>query len=117
MFGRTQPGTGSKALRKAPQGGEVVNPCCGGGCKNDGPPREDEGPSEADIAQFSGVTRDCPACGKEVHDDAAICYHCGEAFEKTTAGSGDGPPAWVLVTAAVVVLGVVVAALFGRRLF
>jgi len=94
----------------------ITNRCCGGGCKNHGPMREEEGPSRADIDKFSGVTRNCPACNKEVFDDAEICYHCGEAFEKTSAGVS-GPPTWVIVTAISLALAIVVGLLFGMRWF
>lgn len=94
----------------------VTNGCCGGGCKNHGPMREEEGPSRADIEKFSGVTRNCPACHKEVFDDAEICYHCGEAFEKTSAGVS-GPPTWIIVTAITLSLLLVVGLLFGLRWF
>ena len=100
----------------APHAPPITNRCCGGGCKNHGPMREEEGPSRADIDKFSGVTRNCPACNKEVFDDAEICYHCGEAFEKTSAGVS-GPPTWVIVTAISLALAIVVGLLFGMRWF
>ena len=71
----------------------------------------DELPSAADIERFSNVTRTCPECKKEVFDDAAVCYHCGYAFERTTAGSSKSKP-WVIV---VVVLLVLAFALFALR--
>lgn len=60
----------------------------------------DEGPSQQDIERFAHVTRKCPACNKDVFDDSSVCYHCGHAFERTTAGSSK-TPMWVVVTVAV----------------
>lgn len=62
----------------------------------------DESPQAADIERFSDVTRSCPECNKEVFDDSAVCYHCGHAFERTTAGSSK-TPAWVMITVVVLV--------------
>ena len=77
----------------------------------------DEGPQQADIERFSHVTKSCPACKKDVFDDTAICYHCGHAFERTTAGSGK-TPLWVIATIGVLVLVFVLGAISGTiRLF
>jgi predicted nucleic acid-binding Zn ribbon protein len=70
----------TRAIRKAPTSGEVVNrSCCGGGC-HEGDDERDEGPSEADIQRFGDVTQKCPQCGTELHDDAAVCWSCGHAL-------------------------------------
>ena len=70
-----------------------------------GPPRDpddlDEGPSEADLEQFGGVTRPCPECKTELYDDAAVCWKCGHALSSEPKGL----PVWVMVTAAVVLIG------------
>lgn len=92
-------------LRKAPRSGEVV--------ERPRPPRRapeerDDDPLEQDVERFSGVTRRCPSCNKDVFDDSAVCYHCGHAFERTTAGSSR-TPTWVIVTALVLVAGFVIA--------
>lgn len=63
----------------------------------------DEGPSEADIERFSDATRKCPECGRDVYDEAEICPHCGHAF----SGEPKGTPAWVVVTAIIVVAALV----------
>lgn len=77
----------------------------------------DEGPQAADIERFSGVTRRCPACKKDVFDDSAVCYHCGHAFERTTEGSTK-TPLWVVITVLLVVLAMVFGLLTGvLRLF
>jgi uncharacterized protein (DUF983 family) len=67
-----------------------------------------EAPSEEDLERFSGVTRMCPECREEVYDDAEVCYHCGHVFSATD----DKPlPKWAVVTAAVSVVGLLVAML------
>lgn len=97
-----------RRLRNAPRQGEVINQCCG---KDLGPLREHEEPSEEDIERFSGVTRTCPSCKKEVFDDAELCYHCGEAIEGTSQGVSGFPP-WVVVTAALTLAAFVAVILF-----
>lgn len=42
-----------------------------------GPVRDDEGPSEADLAMFSGETVYCPKCRAEMFDEAEVCLSCG----------------------------------------
>ena len=95
-----------RPLKLAPKGGDVV------------PGRarvrreRDENPSDEDVQKFGDVTRTCPECKKECFDDAAVCYHCGHAFERTTAGSSASPK-WIVVTILVIVAAFVVAALAG----
>lgn len=74
----------------------------------DGP---DENPSPEDIERFGDVTRTCPECRKDVFDDAAVCYHCGHAFERTAAGSGRSK-GWV-VAVVIVLVGVMVLGAVG----
>jgi len=62
-----------------------------------------EEPSAEDIERFSDVTRTCPECKGEVHDDAEICYHCGHVFGERTAAS---LPPWVVAGACLTVLAV-----------
>lgn len=87
-----------RPLRIAPRTGEVVQ-------SRKRPQRTkeelDELPSEEDIERFGDQTRTCPECKKEVFDDAAVCYHCGHAFERTTAGSTRSPK-WVIATVVVI---------------
>jgi len=40
----------------------------------------DDGPTDADLEKFGGVTRTCPECKTEVFDDAEVCWKCGRAF-------------------------------------
>jgi len=61
----------------------------------------DEGPSEADLEQFGGVTRPCPECKTDLYDDAAVCWKCGHALSSEPKGL----PVWVMITAGVVVVG------------
>lgn len=88
-----------KPLRIAPRTGEVVP-------SRTRPQRTreelDELPSEEDIERFGDQTRTCPECKKEVFDDAAVCYHCGHAFERTTAGSTPSPK-WVVATVVIII--------------
>lgn len=72
----------------------------------------DEFPSEEDIERFNNVTRTCPECGKEVFDDAALCYHCGHAFERTTEGSTPNKK-WVVAVVVVIIAAFAVLALRG----
>lgn len=72
----------------------------------------DEGPQAADLERFSNVTRVCPECKKEVFDDTAVCYHCGHAFERTTAGSSK-TPIWVIATVALLILAFVLGTISG----
>jgi hypothetical protein len=61
----------------------------------------DEGPSEADLEKFGGVTRPCPECGTELYDDAEICWKCGHAI----SGESKGLPIWVIVASVVALAG------------
>lgn len=95
-----------KGLRIGPRQGDVVP----------SRPRQardeefDEGPSQEDIERFGDQTRTCPECRKEVFDDSAVCYHCGHAFENTTAGSGKGK-VWIIAVATLIVIGFLIGAL------
>ncbi len=95
-------------LRIGPSSGDVVpsRP------RPNRPPRElDEGPSDEDIQRFGDVTRTCPECRKEVFDDAAICYHCGHAFERTTAGSTSASK-WMVITVVALLVAFALGALW-----
>jgi hypothetical protein len=64
-----------RAIRRAPASGDVVP------ARPRPPAREvDDDPSEEDLARLDSETRTCPACGRDVFDDAEICYHCGHHF-------------------------------------
>jgi predicted nucleic acid-binding Zn ribbon protein len=61
-----------------------------------------EGPSRRDRQRFNDVTRACPSCGKQVFDDASVCYHCGETMD---IPSGPKPNAlWKVVLVVVLVI-------------
>src|SRR5262245_46278337 len=104
-------------IRLAPVTGDVVSrgragakdSCCtplagGCGCRKDlGPMDDHEDPSPEDVERFSDVTLTCPSCGKEVHDEAELCYHCGGAFTAETKG----PPVWIIITAVIMAIGLI----------
>ncbi len=64
------------------------------------PGRGDDGPTDADLERFGGVTRTCPKCRTEVYDDAELCWNCGHAF----SGAPRAPKAIWIVTAIVLVV-------------
>lgn len=99
MTDREEQARRAGAIRRAPQTGDVLP---SRGRRRDDDDELDEGPSAEDLERFSNVTRRCPECGKDVFDDAAVCYHCGNAFERTTAGSGKSKT-WIIVTIALIV--------------
>lgn len=71
----------------------------------------DDGPTDADLERFSGVTQRCPKCNTELYDDAAICWSCGEALlERDRHGSG---ASWWVVT--IVVSLVIAVMIWGLR--
>jgi hypothetical protein len=117
MFRKGQPNPAdssrNQSLRVAPAAGEVVNrPCCGG--RDCGDMRDDEAPDDADLARFSGVTRTCPHCSKEVHDDAELCYHCGLAIDAPRQRDAErGLPRWAAVTASVLLAAILFGVLGG----
>lgn len=73
-------------------------------------PEEGDGPSAADLDRFAGETRACPACGREVYDDAEVCYHCGAAM---SGGRSAVPKWWVVVI--VVAVAAALAGVFALR--
>ncbi len=91
----------SRALRRAPRGGDVVDPRLAHRHADD---FDDEGPSQADIERFSDPTRTCPECKTEVYDDTDVCWNCGHAFR----GELGKMPAWVIVAAVLVIAAFVV---------
>ena len=64
------------------------------------PDETDEGPSDEDIAAFSGVTRACPECKTELYDDTELCWNCGHALSSAPARK----PAWVILLAVLVLV-------------
>lgn len=61
-----------------------------------------EGPSAADLDRFGDGFRVCPGCGSAVYDEAPLCPECGHMFEERT-----GTPVWLVITAAVVLVGLI----------
>src|SRR5262245_21706897 len=123
MLNREEP---THAIRIAPATGEVVDPgkCCSPGrrgharagcCGRDlGPMETHEEPSEEDIERFSGVTRDCPHCGKEISDEADQCHFCGESED---AGPRRPIPKWTAVAVVLVIIAFAAAYVFRGSLF
>jgi hypothetical protein len=68
---------------------------------------DDDGSEEFDSDQ----TVECPACGREIYDDAERCPHCGEYLTEPDR-LGRGKPLWIIVTAVVVLAAVVLAWVF-----
>ena len=71
---------------------------------------DNEGPSAADIEQFSDVTRKCPKCSAEMYDDVQICWKCGHALE---ARDRSAPPKWVVAVIGLLILGFVLFSIRG----
>ncbi|MBA4120391.1 MAG: hypothetical protein C0513_06805 [Isosphaera sp.] len=94
----------SGALRRAAPAGEIVptRP------RPEPDDELDEGPSQADLERFSGVTRACPSCRREVYDDADVCYHCGEAMN---APRQRRVPVWAIIAAAMALIGLLLLTL------
>ena len=68
----------------------------------------DEGPDEADLERFGGVTQTCPECKAELYDDAEVCWKCGHAMQART----HTPPTWVMIVIAAVITFVVLGMVF-----
>lgn len=58
----------------------------------------EDGPTDADIERFSGVTQDCPSCGTTLYDDVDVCWNCGHALGSERRRP---LPRWVWITAGV----------------
>jgi predicted nucleic acid-binding Zn ribbon protein len=94
-------------LRHAPISGDVVGRIPAKPAReNDDDAWDDdedhEGPSRRDRQRFNDVTRSCPACGKQVFDDASVCYHCGELMDAPRGPKAN--PLWKVVIVIVLVL-------------
>ena len=48
----------------------------------------------------------CKTCGKEIHDDAAVCIHCGVAT-KNSVESDNGGFGWGILGCCIPVVGLV----------
>ncbi len=89
------------ALRKKAVGGSV----------SEGPmlgrmPPDDEGPSPEDLERFGGVTQTCPSCGKDLYDDADVCWDCGHVL---MAKTGKPIPTWAYVIGVIAVAAMLLA--------
>jgi hypothetical protein len=67
----------------------------------------DENPTQEDVERFGDVTVTCKGCGKDIYDEAEICWNCGRAvLGADRAGAGGGRvPWWVILAAALALLG------------
>lgn len=72
--------------------------------KADDDEEHDEGPTDADVERFSGVTQRCPKCNTELYDDAEICWSCGEAL-MSRERHAEGISWWVIS----IIVGLVIA--------
>ena len=66
-----------------------------------------EAPDESDADDSADVdTIDCPHCGRDVYQAAQRCPHCGNYLSKEDAPRrADRPPWWILIAAALALLG------------
>ncbi|MFM9994985.1 MAG: zinc ribbon domain-containing protein [Phycisphaerales bacterium] len=71
----------------------------------------DDGPQEADIEKFGGVTVKCPECGADLYDEAELCFKCGAAV---TAWSDRRRRVWPTVIVVLLILAVLTAYLMGN---
>jgi hypothetical protein len=62
----------------------------------------DEGPSEADLERFGGVTQTCPECGTELYDDVGVCWNCGTPVGIGRRKSRGGP--WAAIVVALILI-------------
>ncbi len=64
--------------------------------------RDDEGPSDEDLAAFgedaNETTAPCPNCGAEMYDDAEWCPSCEQYVTRETR-EWTGRPLWWIVLA------------------
>jgi hypothetical protein len=71
------------------------------------PDVDPDGPSEADLERFGGVTINCAGCGTELLDDVQECWKCGRAVGAAKGSHESGLPTWAVLTTVVLVLLVV----------
>ncbi len=102
--GEESPGRRRREIRPAPASGDVVD-AARRALAREGDD-EDEGPTEADVERFGGVTRRCPECGTELYDDTELCWSCGHAL---ASGSGRNLPLLALIIVAIMMAALVLA--------
>ncbi|MBX3364904.1 MAG: hypothetical protein KF866_09080 [Phycisphaeraceae bacterium] len=66
-----------------------------------------DGPQAADLERYGDAGVTCRGCGREVYDELEECPHCGAPV----CGGGGGTPKWAVVTAAVLIVLLVLGAL------
>ncbi|MFT5424363.1 MAG: hypothetical protein ACI89L_002158 [Phycisphaerales bacterium] len=66
-----------------------------------------DGPSAEDLHRFGDEMSVCPSCNSEIYDQAELCHVCGHMIERESSG----PPAWVVVAAVLVIIGLLLIAI------
>jgi hypothetical protein len=61
---------------------------------------------------IDALTRECPACGAAVYEDAEQCPACGEWITQSTR-AWDGKPVWWIALGLLGILAVILALLPG----
>ena len=78
--------------------------------------RDPEGPDESDIVDDDPTYIPCPYCGKPIVEDAEQCFHCRMYItqeDDDVIGHPTKSPAWILITGAIVILGIFIIYLMG----
>ncbi len=65
-----------------------------------------DAPQPEDVERFSDVTQTCPECGKDLFDDAEVCWNCGCAVSEARTRAAR-PPLWALIAGALALAGFV----------
>jgi uncharacterized protein (DUF983 family) len=69
-----------------------------------------DAPQAADIERLSEVTQKCPECGKDLFDDAEVCWNCGCAVSEARSRMSR-PPWWVMLAGVAALVGFLLYAL------
>ena len=68
--------------------------------------RDPEGPLDQDLVDNGEDSISCPACGRDVYEDADQCVHCGEWIIPSTSRAGGLH--WLWSVAAILALGAMI---------
>lgn len=69
--------------------------------------QDPDAPLDVDLADDSDDAVPCPACGRDVYEDADQCVHCGEWIIPSVTGAGGLH--WVWIAAAILATGAMIA--------
>jgi predicted nucleic acid-binding Zn ribbon protein len=69
-----------------------------------------DAPQAADIERLSDVIQKCPECGKDLYDDAEVCWNCGCVVSEARTRTAR-LPWWAVVAAIVALIGFLLYAL------